>query len=235
MFGSQDSTTGQGIGPAGNPPGGEGDGSSGLIQYLAVFILLLGFFILMNALSRFEEAKVGDVLESVEAAFARGEGAEDPSGDRFRAGSLAEAATAVRELGELILAEIPLAKLAPASDGRTLVLEMPATELLLDGSGQQTVREDRVALLSRVAGILLPRAGGVQVRLEALLAAEGDPDARIGQIDGAGAIARGLVHHGAPAGALTVGMEAGPSGRLRLLFTLTAAGRAISLTPEAGS
>lgn len=220
--------------PVAPPPAAEGDGSASQVQYLAVFILLLGFFILLNSLSTFEQAKVGVVMDSVEDAFAR---APDPLGtasDRARAGALAEASRAVRELGDLILTDIPLAKLEVSSDGRTLVLVLPTAELFAGGAAGPMLRTDRTGLLNRAADVLLPREGDVRVRLEALLgtASTADTAANGPLVGAAGAIARGLTHHGAPADALTVGLETAVPGQVRLLFGITVGGRPVSLVPD---
>lgn len=211
-----------------------GDGGNGtdLVLTLALFILLLAFFILLNSMSTFRDEKVGQVLESVDDAFAATTLRGGPSGDIDRPGIIAQAATAVRQLGDQVLADIPLAKLETRTtpDGDRLILTVPEAELFQAGTG--SLRDDRVGLLHRVADVLTPRAGGIQVRAEALFAGAGGADA----VARAGALARGLVHTGAPAAALTIGIEdGGAAGTVRLLFGIhDPAKGAVRLSAEEG-
>lgn len=240
MIGSQERTGDDGGAAAWLPrtpaAAGEEGGTTALIQYLAVFILLLGFFILLNSLARLDASKAGRVMQSVEAAFSLAPDADGRATDRLRAGSLAEASRAVRELGDLFQTEIPVAKVAVSADGRTLAVVMPAAELLEPTATGMAVRADRVALLHRTADVLQPREGAVQVRMEGLMSTtpgrSPPPGAEV-LVGGAGALARGLTHHGAPASALTVGLETGGAGELRLLFGVTVAGRPVALVEEA--
>lgn len=45
--------------------------NTGMLMNLSLFIMLLAFFIVLNSLSAYEEKKIGDVVESVEIAFAK--------------------------------------------------------------------------------------------------------------------------------------------------------------------
>ncbi|MFM2044984.1 MAG: hypothetical protein RLY86_3560 [Pseudomonadota bacterium] len=199
------------------PAGEEGAGGDALIQYLSVFILLLGFFILLNALSRFEETKVGQVIDSVEGAFSQGTALSGSQTDRDREAVIADTVGVVCSLGDFIIAEIPLAKVDGEGDGRTLVLSLPLSEILAPGGESLVVRQDRVALLNRIARVMQPRSGGVQVTLEALVGiAPGTEPALPSR--GAAAIAQELERYEAPAAALSIGLEEGRPGTLRLLF-----------------
>ncbi len=211
----------------------DADSGTGMVLHLALFILLLAFFILLNALSSLKDDKVGVVLESVDKAFSRTAEMGGTAGDIDRPGLIAEAATAIRRIGDQVLAEIPLAKLETREtpDGDRFVLTVPETELFQG----RDLRGDRTGLLHRVADVLAPRQVGIQVRLEALMSAGtgGDPAEAVAR---AGALARGLVHTGAPAGALTIGLEpGGTAGTVRLLFGIhDPETGAVRLSAEAG-
>lgn len=192
----------------------EGDGSSSLLLYLALFVLLLAFFILLNSLAGFDEQRTGRVLESVDKAFSLGTRLTGREGDRAREGALADAAAALRDLGDLFQAELPLEKREAPTAGGTLVVDLAIDDLFVPGT--LALRSERAGLLHRIADVLAPRAAGVQVRADALFPADA-----AAQVPRAGALARELVGLGAPAAALSVGLEPGrPAGRMRLLFRI---------------
>lgn len=216
----------------------DGDSAGSMVLYLALFILLLAFFILLNALSTPKDEKVGLVLRSVDGAFSNRTAVTGTAGDIDRRGLIAEAATAVRRLGDQVLAQIPLAKIETVAtpDGDRFVLTVPEGELFQDAAGAALLRSDRTALLHRVADVLAPRAGGIQVRLDALIAVPSDPEVADAQMRRVGALARELVKVGTPPAAMTVGLEPGrPLGTVRLVFGIQdAGGRAVRLTAEEG-
>ncbi|QJE73001.1 hypothetical protein HHL28_07785 [Aerophototrophica crusticola] len=199
--------------------GPEGDGSTGLVLYLALFVLLLAFFILLNALSNFHQDKVGAVRESVERAFSLSTDRDGAGTDRQREGARAEAARALRDLGDLVRAELPLAKLEAGADGDTLVVALPVTVLVEAGA----VAPGASGLLHRAAVALQPRAGGVQVEMELLLATSPGVDKGM-QVAQAGLLARELQKLGAPAAPVSIGLERGVPGTARLLFRIQAPG-----------
>lgn len=207
----------------------EGEGSTGLVLYLAVFVLLLAFFILLNALSNFHRDKVGAVRESVERAFSL---AADPQGagtDRQREGARAEAARALRDLGDLVRAELPLAKLEVGAEGETLAVALPVTALVAAGS----VAPGAGGLLHRAAAALQPRAGGVQVEMELLLSTSPGVD-KGPQVAQAGLVARELQRLGAPAAPVSIGLERGVPGTARLLFRIQSPGNPPDLRRAGG-
>ena len=186
--------------------------------YLGVFILLLAFFIVLNALSSFEERRAGAVMDSVAASFASPFAGPSRADDAAREAARAEAALAIRELGELFRAQIAIAKVEIGGTGDEMAVTLPA-EQLFQGMAN-AVRPDRTGLLHRVADALVPRAAGIQVRLEMLLSA-GDAGGPIPDpIARAGSLARRLTGMGAPGAAMTVGLEPVPAGQVRLIFSV---------------
>lgn len=211
--------------------GPEGDGSSGMLLYLAVFVLLLAFFILLNALSNFHRDKVGAVRESVERAFSLAADRDGPGTDRLREGARAEAARALKDLGDLVAAELPLAKVEVGSDGDTLALALPVSALV--GPDGATVAAGAGGLMHRAAAALQPRAGGVQVELELLLATSPGVSTAA-QVSQAGLLARELNRMGAPAGPVSIGLERGATGTARLLFRIQVPGSPPDLRQAGG-
>ncbi|OYQ32872.1 hypothetical protein CHU95_19240 [Niveispirillum lacus] len=191
-----------------------GDGATML--YLGVFILLLAFFILLNSISHFHDEKVGAVIRSVDEAFSTQALLTGSPGDRQQARR--EAARAIQDLGDLIRADLPLAKVEAGDQTGTLVVSLPVDNLFLaDGSA---IRPSHQALMERMARALEPRRHGVSVRAEFLFATTGAAD-RAALVTRAGVLARSVTALGADPASLSVGMEPGTqTGQVRLLFTL---------------
>ncbi|SNS39117.1 MULTISPECIES: hypothetical protein [unclassified Azospirillum] len=204
--------------PSPAPAAGEdGQGAGALTVYLGVFILLLGFFILLNAISHFHDQKVGAVLRSVDQAFSMPRLLSGDSGEKVHDHAMGDALQAMSSLGDLVRSEVALARVETSADGLALTATMPADALFGSGGG---VRTDRVALLDRLAGALVPRPGGVQVAGEMLMGIKGQGETGPA-VARMGALARALVANGAPAAALSIGLEPDdPAGQVRLVFRL---------------
>jgi hypothetical protein len=188
-----------------------------MLVYLGVFMLLLAFFILLSAVSHFHEQKVGAVLRSVDQAFSMPRLLSGDRGEKAHDRAMGDALQAIASLGDQMRSEVPLSKVDSTADGLTLTVTLPADSLFeTDG----TVRADRVALLDRMTGALLPRQAGVQVAGDVLLGTRGQADTAP-LVARAGAVARALVANGAPAAAFSIGLEpTDPAGQVRLVFSV---------------
>ncbi|MFV3128384.1 hypothetical protein [Niveispirillum sp. KHB5.9] len=191
-----------------------GDGAT--LLYLGVFILLLAFFILLNSISHFHDEKVGAVMRSVDDAFSAQSLLTGAAGDRQQARR--DAARALADLGDLIRAELPLAKVEAGTQTGTLHITMPAASLFA-GDGL-TIRPAQQTLMDRVARTLEARPRGIAVRGEFLFATKDAVD-QAPLVARAGALARAVTALGADPASLSVGLETGDeAGQVRLLFTL---------------
>jgi hypothetical protein len=195
--------------------GDRGEGGEGAtLLYLGVFILLLAFFILLNSISHFHDEKVGAVIRSVDDAFSTQALLTGSPGDRQQARR--EAARAVQDLGDLIRAELPLAKVEAGTETGTLHVTMPASNLFA-GDGL-AIRPSQQGLMDRIARAMENRPRGVSVRAEFLFATKGVEDTAP-LVARAGALARAVSALGANPVWLSVGLEKGAeAGQLRLLF-----------------
>ncbi len=101
-----------------------------IVSLLSLKLILLAFFILLNALSHFEEDRARKVLESVNEAF-NGKVESDRSLSPHSAGigNLRESVAIVRTTGELFQSMIPAVKLEVSARGRRVRLMLPATTL----------------------------------------------------------------------------------------------------------
>lgn len=194
------------------PDGGEGP----TLLYLGVFILLLAFFILLNSISHVHKDKAGAVIRSVDDAFSIQALLEGSAGDRQQVRR--DAAQALADLGDLIRAELPLAKVEAGKETGTLHVTMPASYLFA-GDGA-TIRPDQQGLLDRIARALETRPAGLSVRAEFLFSTVGAADTAP-LVVRAGALARAVASLGANPAWMSVGLEKGTqAGQLRLLFNI---------------
>lgn len=199
--------------PEGNGPTVGGGGPT--YVYLGVFLLLLAFFILLNAVSHFHDQKVGAVLRSVDSAFSTpGAGGRGGAAAGFEA-----TAAELRQLGDLVRTQLPLAQVEVVQpDAGALILTITQADLFTPTGA--AVRADRMALLDRMARVLRPRSGAPPVTAELLFATRDTPDTAP-LVTRAGALARALVADGAPPATLSVGLEPGTAaGQMRLIFTI---------------
>ncbi len=226
-----------GVGGHANPNNGS------ILLLLSLFLLLLVFFIVLNAHSVQTVQKVKAVAASLERTFPSfvidprlREGAEPVAS---RAGTVF-AVQRLDDVGTLFATAVAVAKVEVVAPGQLLEVRLPADDLFLPGT--MTLRPDRQGLIDRIADALRQSRQGERVELDALLGigATGTPSQPPGPVARAGVLARALVEDGAPARNVTIGIERGEPGGVRLLFSLrwdedgAAAKAAPKLDPKAG-
>jgi len=177
-------------------------------QLLALFLILLCFFIMLVALSQ-------------QRAKSFGPGGTRPDGFApgpmiISDGSAALAADLRRRLvphtGDILVAGL--------GNGPNLTVALPTARLFERSSAR--VSPAGSELLEAIAGSLAAELDGRVLELEAVFATP--PDASRPLInERAGALARELIRRGAPARRIAVGVEAAAPDRVRLSFYLRAA------------
>jgi hypothetical protein len=229
---------GPGTGNAGLPPlrvvpvggvgavgtGGHANPNNGsILLLLSLFLLLPVFFIVLNANSVQTVQKVKAVAASLERTFPSfvidprlREGAEPVAS---RAGTVF-AVQRLEDVGTLFATAVAVAKVEVVAPGQLLEVRLPADDLFLPGT--MTLRPDRQGLIDRIADALRQSRQGERVELDALLGIgpTGTPSQPPGPVARAGVLARALVEDGAPARSVTIGIERGEPGGVRLLFSL---------------
>lgn len=191
-----------------------------ILVYLSLFLLLLVFFIVLNAHSVLRGHRIRAALDSVGQSFAPVPGGGVQEERPLPGSPAAIALSRLRALGELFETEIGVVKVEKPGKGRLMVVSMQADELFLPGS--PVLRNAHMGLMDRVARALADRSNGVRFEVDFLIAfgneatvkgPHADPVAR------AASFARTLIADGAPADAVSVGLEPGPGGSLRMLFS----------------
>lgn len=194
--------------------------------YLALFLILLTFFIGLTANAQFDVGRVGAVVHSVQSSFGtQGRASEKPRSGQQIGGLVwfsddhANAAdpdtvAAFRHVLEPLMADG--GALVENSDGRVFA-RVPAEALFIGGSG--AVRRDRAGLFAELGGLLAGdgQTAGRRLAVE-VTAADGD----LG-LARAAAIGRWVQQPGVPAVAISVGVDPTADGDVR--FEIYRAGR----------
>ncbi len=206
---------------------GVGTGDSGdtvAETFLALFLIVLAFFILLTSISKREEDRAKAVLGSLGSTFAeRSQVVTGPldyafgSGVFWRSGSLGEAMRA------LFQSTFPLAEISPYQPFGQLAVEAPVDAFFV--SGGSLFQAEQTRFLDRLSTILARDRPGLvfEAEITVFLPAEaaratGKSSPRALAIARAGAFARALVERGVPAPRVIAGIGEGPAGMLRLTF-----------------
>jgi hypothetical protein len=199
-------------------------GDPNVVALLSLKLILLGFFILLNALSEYEESRTRMVLESVNEAFnGRVDAPESFAPFSAGLGPLEQGAAMMEDVGRLFRSLIPAVRSEHAADRGRLLLELPS-ETLFRPAGV-ALQPGRDLLLRRFAAALTSDGRlGLDFEVELLHGTAGDTSAAPSAATGGtlemrrlGALVRLLVRLGVPARKLSVGLLPGRPGRVRLV------------------
>lgn len=192
--------------------------------FLALYLLLLAFFIMLTALSSLETQRAGAVMDSLGETFRQAPAAGTPPEapmplDVLDAERRAAEAflSVVRDLFE---GTVPAARVETISAGRALEVLVPAQSLFETDAA--AIRDARVPLFDGLVAALTAVPSGMRFELAALLQTGGEaafpppPDALAPRR--ATALARLMAQRGAVPGSVVTGLAQGPEDRVRLVF-----------------
>jgi hypothetical protein len=204
------------------PVPGESNAIAVQLLSLSLFLLLLVFFIVLNAQADRHAGRTHAVLSSLEnryptfAIHPRLREGHDPVASR--SGTVL-AADRVEGMGELFASTVAVSKVTVVTPGRLVEVRLPADGLFVPGSAR--LRTDRYGLIDRVVDSLRRPREGERLEVDALLAIDDSvPSQPPGPVQRAASLARALVTGGAPPESVSVGIERGEAGSARLLFSL---------------
>lgn len=131
--------------------------------FLSLFLLLLAFFILLNALSTFEEVRSRAVLSSVASTF-QTEVLPDTTAEILIStlGPVPQPEEVTDELERLWVTAVPVTKVETLKPGRTLQMSLKKTDIFV--GGEAAVRADRDDLMRATAYALSARLPGFNVQ-----------------------------------------------------------------------
>lgn len=201
---------------------GRQQSNSHIMALLSLKVLLLAFFILLNALANFETERSTAVLDSVREAF-RGvvPAQQSLSAETAALGVMDSPENVVEALGRLFDDTLPIVERSDAAGGRVLQVDLPIdgffveSGALVAGEGLDTLRAIAAVLSDR-------RFAGEDYRLDVLYGLSGTGSGLEGQslaIRRAGALVGVLEDEDLPANRLSTGLLPSFPGEVRLHFT----------------
>lgn len=202
----------------------------GTITFLSLFLLLLAFFILLNALSTIEETKTREVLTSVAATF-RSVVDSDTQAQILVSdlGPTPEAHEVLDALEQLWVTSIPVTRVDRLTGGQVMRLTIPVNELFL--GGQAVLRADRDQLIDSTSLVLARRPRVTLTETRIVFGVEAQPEMLSTEesqlaADRAGKVAAIFVDHGSPEDRIGVGLRDGDPKLLQVRFEIRNADRA---------
>lgn len=206
------------------------ESNNGSLIFLSLFLLLLAFFILLNALATIEETKSRQVLTSVAATF-RSVVDADTSAQVLLSelGPASEPDEILEAMEQLWVTAVSVTKVETLSAGQMMQITMPVNELFL--GGKPVLRSDRRALLERAARVLSVQAKSVVAELELVLGTPPIEPEKLDEnpslaIQRAVVLAGALLEVGAAKDKVSTGVRVGDPKSLRLRFAIREAARA---------
>ena len=192
-----------------------------VVAMLSLFLLLLAFFILLNALSQLEQDKSRVVLESVNEAFdgqVRSNRSKLPLPAALRI--LPNAAELFGELGDLFMSHVPAVRVEASPDADLLRLTLPEDAIFQPGGlephpGWAAMLDRFVAVLNdaryRHLAAQLKIDHGMAPNAMGKVAEAGAASLEVGRM---GALARDMVARGFPENRLAAGVFPGRAGKI---------------------
>jgi len=224
----------------GRPQPGRAQSNSHIVALLSLKILLLAFFILLNALATFEEERRNAVVESVREAFKGLVPAEQSLGEGAGGVDLFEGAeTAIQSLGQIFGSDLPLVERQDASSAWTLQVDVPVNDLFVEHGSD--LQPDGAETLRLIAGVLAdPRYAQPGYQVDVLYGVKGPGSGLDENRDAmlrAGALVRELQKQGMKPEHLSAGLMPDFAGKVRIHFTipLEAPAPAAGTTPATGT
>lgn len=214
---------------AGAPHSGQGQSNSHIVALLSLKILLLAFFILLNALASFEEERSAAVVESVRQTFRGLVPAIENLSLNPSAAGLQEGSEDVADvLKQLFGADLPLVDVPASSGARVMHIDLPASNLFAARGNE--LQPEGAESLRQVAGVLTdPRFAAQQIQIDVLYGLGATRSGLAGNdvaLRRAALLVRWLEREGVAPARLSAGLLANFHEKVRLHFTIIAGEKA---------
>lgn len=197
--------------------------NSHIIALLSLNILLLAFFILLNALSTFEEERRSAVVDSVRQAFQGVLPAQFNISAAPAAIDIFEGAENVVEaLHQLFGNNLPIVETMESPGTWTLRVDVPVEELFAEGG--EALAPEGAETLRLIAGVLgderFATPGYHVDLLYGVSSADSGIEGHRPALKRAGALVRALERQGLPPARLSSGLMPAFAGKVRFYFTV---------------
>ena len=193
-----------------------------VIVFLSIFLLMLGFFILLNALSSLEQVRVEMAVGSVVATFSSGRSTPtEKTAAGTRTGIFRSGETFREALEGMFEPSVPLETITLARPGAVLEAKVPANYLY---RWSRTELHSRTrAILDAMADNLTRNEPGRRFEVELMLGAgpslgRGRAAERAFLIERLSAFANSLRAQGVPGSSIRIALGETPIGDARLTF-----------------
>lgn len=189
--------------------------------FLALYLLVLAFFILLVTISTREEIKSDAVMDSLTTTFAtilplRGE----PMPFASRAGDFVGSPAFEAMITDIFSAAIPVSKVTVIQPGSLMSVSVPSDSLFY--SGEARLREAQLPLLDRIVAALSGRPAGLRYDLEFVLGVDAPPGrlpaAKSLELERVETFVRTLLSRGVPPDSVAVGVEPGDPAEVHMTF-----------------
>lgn len=200
-----------------------GSDDSSIVLMLSLKLILLAFFILLNAISEFEEARTREVIDSVNKAFyGQLEPIKAPALLNGSPGFLPEADALFNDVGSLFEALVPAMRSTSTARARAVHIDLPSGALFRIGT--DTLRPERKPLIRSIAQVLLQRrVPNLAYTLEFLFgipAGGATGAARAQEIRRASDLVRQAIDEGLAPEQLAIGVSPGRPGRIEVVLSV---------------
>jgi len=196
------------------------EGTMGL--FVALYLIMLAFFILLNAVSEPAVSKAADAMESVNTTFKESRQIDNKPTIDPSAADLAAKDQVLRKVGRAFLAEMKLPGRFGTNGGNTFEVQFPSENLFQRGSLR--VRPDVTHFLDQLVEAVQSAPSGRRQQLAILFGSgTGSVDREMTRaqeiaVRRAGALARHLERQGIADGVFTTGFTAIPEGEIKAVF-----------------
>ncbi|MFT6582014.1 MAG: hypothetical protein ACJAU6_002455 [Alphaproteobacteria bacterium] len=195
---------------------------TGPTLFLSLFLLLLAFFILLNAVSVRDDVKTRAVMNSLVLTFQPPKNVEKSKVTFISAlGETPTAEELMKSMQQNWEGAAPLTKVRRLAAGRVMLVTAPLHEYFV---GQETeFRGDRRDLINQVANTLAAKGNDLVNELQFVLDPQGVKDSEGAVVDGVqmarlSEFVQVLVANGAPPDTITVGFKGGLGRNLQIRF-----------------
>lgn len=199
-------------------------GDINLATLLSLQLLLLAFFVLLTAVSRFEGDRSRSVIASVQATFGPIAGRPDGEGGRAASADAVALGAFREEIGHLARTAIPLTRVEAATPSDVMQIDLPADAFFRPEESRP--KPARRSFFRRLVAALAHRPAGSRYELELRQSTHLPQPLAVAR---AGALARALAAAGVPEDSLSVGIGPGDAGRIRFVIRLRSGARPADL------
>ncbi len=197
-------------------------GQSTLSLFLALYLLILAFFILLVSISTLEKTKAKAAMSSVTSTFSN----ILPPSVELKAFSTEEGAILAgqafqEKVTNIFATTIQVAKVEVVQPGRLMRVVLPADALFFPSTTK--IRPGRLPFMDRIVAALSGRPPGVRYDMEFIVGSALDKNERLPvnqtlEMSRSGVFVRELKKRGAPPDSIAMGLMPGNSDKIIIRF-----------------